>query len=123
MAKSSGAITQFYEAAKKKGAQLTQYKRKEREGRPLRRAGVALSALGAAGAGAYLDGRFDAGDGEGMTLGPVKITPVVGAVAVALGVMDAVPGAEFINGAGVGLLCSWAAGKGHNAGVEAANKK
>jgi len=118
MAKGSAAITKFYEAAKKKANALTQYKRQEREARPLRRAGVALTATTAAAAGAYLDGRF--GGGEPISVGPVPVMPVVGLTAVAVGILDAVPGSEYVNAAGTGLLISYLADKARRAGEDAA---
>lgn len=118
MAKSSAAITKFYEAAKKKSAALATYKRKEREARPLRRVGVALTATGAAAAGAYLDGRF--GGGEPISVGPVPVLPVVGLAAIAVGAMDAVPGSEYVNAAGTGLVVSYVADKARRAGEDAA---
>src|SRR5690606_4064656 len=118
MAKGRAAITKFYEAAKKKANALTQYKRQEREARPLRRAGVALTATTAAAAGAYLDGRF--GGGEPLSVGPVPVMPVVGLTAVAVGVLEAVPGSEYVNAAGTGLLISYLADKARRAGEDAA---
>lgn len=106
------AIQKFYEASKARTASAVKRLNRELEARPVRRGGVAVSAAAGAALGGYIDGTYDE-DGEGLKLGPVKVIPVLGLVGVATSILsgsgrtEALPGAEYIGGVGLGMFCGY----------------